>query len=145
MTRPLSLDLRERIADAIRSEDQTHPEIAARFAVSITTVERISRKLREGRSLEPGRSTGRPPVLREEHKAFIREQLEQDPFVSSYELATRFNRRFPKNRVHRSTILRAMHGAGFSFKKKRRTRRSETEPTSQRNGSRLSLARTSST
>ena len=38
--------------------------------------------------------------------------------VKDPELAARFNKRFRGTKVHRSTILRAMHDLGFSFKKK---------------------------
>lgn len=117
MTAPLSLDLRERIAAAIVAEEESHPLIAERLSVSVTTVERISRKLREGKSLEPRKPPGRRPVLEENHRARIRAEIERDPYISSYELTWRFNKRFAKNRVHRSTILRAMHQLGYSFKK----------------------------
>jgi len=111
------MDLRTRIAAAVRAAEESHTLIAERFCVSVTTVERISRKLREGQSLEPKKRPGRRRVLQDEHLAWIREQLENNPYMSSYELSARFNRRFRGNRVHRSTILRAMHELGYSFKK----------------------------
>ena len=117
MTAPLSLDLRERIAAAIDGKEESHPFIANRFAVSVTTVERISRKLRERQSLEPRKPPGRTPVLENNHLSRIRAEIVRDPYISSYKLTCRFNKRFPKQRVHRSTILRAMHKLGYSFKK----------------------------
>ncbi|MCP4905903.1 MAG: hypothetical protein GY910_13075 [bacterium] len=111
------MDLRERIAAAITAAEESHPLIAERFRVSVPTVERISRRLREGSGLKPRPKSGRPASLQEKHLAHIRRELERDPFMSSYELARRFKRFFPKHRVHRSTILRAMHDLGFSFKK----------------------------
>ena len=112
------MDLRERIAAAVEIAEESHPLIAERFGVSIATVERISRRLREGSGLQPRKSTGRPPALGDEHYEHIRRELEKDPFMSSYDLARRFKRFFPSNPVHRSTILRAMHDLGYSFKKK---------------------------
>lgn len=117
MAAPLSLDLRERIAAAVVAAEESHPLIAERFGVSVTTVERISRKQREGKSLEPRKHPGRGPALEEKHFAWIRAEVQRDPYISTYEVAGRFNKRFPKNRVHRSTILRAMHHLGYSFKK----------------------------
>ena len=117
MTAALSMDLRERIAAAINAAEESHPLIAERFGVSTTTVERISRKVREGASLDTAPRSGRPTSLGEKHLARVREELERDPYITSYELASRFNRYFPKNQVHRSTILRAMHELGFTFKK----------------------------
>lgn len=111
------MDLRERIASAIVAAEESHPLIGERFGVSVTTVERLSRKLREGKSLEARKHPGRAPVLEEKHLAGIRTEIERDSYMSSYELTHRFNKRFPKERVHRSTILRAMHQLGYSFKK----------------------------
>lgn len=125
------MDLAERIADAIRRAEESHPLIAERFSVSVTSVERISRRMREGRPLtRTEHSGGVQPLLQEQHHAYVRQQLETDPFVSSYELTARFNAQFSDLEVHRSTILRAMHAAGFSFKKKSRTRRKGTGTTS---------------
>ena len=117
MAKTLSLDLRERIGVALVEARESHPLIAVRFQVSKATVERIARKIREGRSLEPVRRPGRTPLLGDRHFAYLRTQLEKGPFMTSYDLTRRFNKRFPKNRVHRSTILRAMHQLNFSFKK----------------------------
>jgi transposase len=131
MPRALSMDLAERIASAIIRAEESHPLIAERFEVSVSTVERISRRMREGAPLtRTEHSGGAQPLLGEEHHAYIAQQLEETPFVSSYELAERFNAHFVDLQVHRSTILRAMHAAGFSFKKKSRTRRKGTVPTS---------------
>ena len=125
------MDLAERIASAIVRAEESHPLIAERFAVSVSTVERISRRMREGAPLTRTDHSGGPrPLLGEEHHGYIAQQLEETPFVSSYELTKRFNAHFADLQVHRSTILRAMHAAGFSFKKKSRTRRKGTAPTS---------------
>jgi transposase len=71
----LSADLRERICDAIAHDAlATYPDIAARFAVSLASVERLARKRREGRSLVPGVSTGRIPKVGPEQRAAF-EQL----------------------------------------------------------------------
>ena len=111
------MDLRERIAKVLGEGNETQTSIAARFKVSRVSVERIARKVREGRSLVPDSAPGAQPKLGEDERMWLRAEIERDPYVSSYDLTKVFNRRFPKNRVHRSTILRAMHALGFSFKK----------------------------
>ena len=117
MSAPLSLDLRERIAAAHAARDGTNEEIAARFSVSRTTVERLGRRVREGVGLEPGKPTGRPRALQSQHIDWIGKTLSKDPYLSSYELATKFRKRFRRVNVHRSTVLRAMHDLNFTFKK----------------------------
>ena len=75
MSAPLSLDLRERIAAAHAARDGTNEEIAARFSVSRTTVERLGRRVREGVGLEPGKPTGRPRALQSQHIDWIGKTL----------------------------------------------------------------------
>ena len=139
------MDRRERIAAAIEAREQTQVEIAARFEVSITTVERMARRLREGEGLRPRKIPGRSPKLQERHIEYLRRQLEADPYTNSYELAARFNRRFRATRVHRSTILRAMHDLGFSFKKKLPTLLNVIARTSLKSAPVSSRSRTTST
>lgn len=117
MPAPLSMDLRLRIAEAIERDQEAGDQIAARFNVSTASVSRIKAKIARGESLEPRPIPGPTPKLKPRHLEWVRAQLEADPFVTSYDLADRFNRHFRAMQVHRSTILRAMHELGFSFKK----------------------------
>jgi transposase len=64
----LSLDLRQRIADALET-GQPQARVAERFAVSVASVERIARKRREGHSLVPGASPGKAPLVGAEQRA----------------------------------------------------------------------------
>lgn len=117
MPGPLSVDLRQRIVAAIEAAEESHPLIAERFGVSVTTVERMSRRQREGKPLEARKPPGPAKRLEEKHLDWMRRVLGEERFITSYELAARFRKRFPKHAVHRSTVLRAMHELGFSFKK----------------------------
>ncbi len=117
MAAPLSSDLRERIAAAHAARDGTNEEIAERFSVSLTTVERFGRRIREGQGLEPGKPTGRPRALQSQHLEWIDKALRDDPYLTSYDLAVKFRKHFRRVKVHRSTILRAMHELEFTFKK----------------------------
>ena len=66
----LSLDLRERLAHALEA-GHTQTSIAQRFAVSLSSVERITRKRRAGQTLEPGVPPGKKPLVeREQQEAF---------------------------------------------------------------------------
>lgn len=117
MAKSHSVDLCERIAEAIREAEESYDLIAERFNVSASTVDRIARKMRTGSSFDPAPRPGRPSVLEENHRAFIREILERDPYLSSYAAADLFNKKFRANRVHRSTIFRAIRALGLTFKK----------------------------
>lgn len=66
----LSLDLRERISAALDA-GSTQPAIAERFAVSLSSVERIAARKRRGQDLAPGVSPGRPArISPDEHARF---------------------------------------------------------------------------
>ncbi len=114
------IELRERIVRAYTKLGLSAAETAATFGVSHMSVRRLAAKAAEGESLIPGVSTGRPGKLGERELAWIRKQLEADPYPTSYALKSLYNRKFRSNQVHRSTILRAMHSLGYTFKKKRR-------------------------
>lgn len=59
---------------------------------------------------------GPKPRLMEVHFEWLRARTAESPFLSTYELAPLFNEEFPEVAVHRSTILRALHRLGLSFK-----------------------------
>lgn len=124
------MDLRKRIADAYLECDGTNGEIAARFGVSIPTVERLGRRVREGTGLVPLPRPGRPRLLNERHHKWIVSELTRDPYITSYELTRRFRTRHRSVDIHRSTILRAMRDVGYSFKKRLRTHLSVIDVTS---------------
>lgn len=114
------IELRERIVRAHAELGLRPAEIAETFAVSDASVRRLIEKVENGESLEPGVGSGRPAKLGEDELDWLRGELEADPYLTSYELSARYNRAFRSNQVHRSTILRAMHALGYTFKKRRR-------------------------
>jgi transposase len=76
MTRPLSMDLRERVVAAVAG-GKSGRAVASRFGVAVSSVVKWSRRYRATRSVAPGKMGGhRKPVLAP-HRAFIMEQLRQ--------------------------------------------------------------------
>ena len=114
----LPLELRTRIVDAHLDQGLSFEEIADLFGVGLSTVRRYVLKHSRGESLVPRTSPGAQPKLGEKELAWLKERIDEDPHLSSYDLAAKYNRRFKKNRVHRSTILRAIHRLGFTHKKR---------------------------
>ena len=97
-------------------------EIVDTFAVSRNSVVRYVAKHRQGRSLEPSVPPGAEPKLGVQEYDWLRAEIKSNPYRTSYELTAKFNREFRSNRVHRSTILRAMHKLGYTYKKRPRSR-----------------------
>ena len=61
--RAYSLDLRRRVVDACHS-GQTERQVADRFCLSLSSVQRYKRQAREGQTLAPKPWPGRAPVIK---------------------------------------------------------------------------------
>ena len=95
-----SVDLRERVADAVLQDGLTWAATARLFRLSVASVGRFVLARRTGRDLTPGHSSGRPPRFDSPEKlAALRAQLEAEPDLSLVERAER---------------LRQEHGIGVS-------------------------------
>ena len=122
----LSLDLRERVADALEA-GQTQTSIAERFAVSLSSVERIARKRRAGHGLEPGVPPGKKPlVAQEQHEAFAQLAASR-PDWTLQTLAQAWQEQGGKA-LSQATTSRTLRRNGFSFKKSAVSPTSETKP-----------------
>lgn len=76
MVRPLSMDLRTRIASALR-DGMTVRAAAARFGVSAATAVRIGQRDRAGKGLMPAKIGGYvKPILRDAAADAVRERLQ---------------------------------------------------------------------
>jgi len=121
----LSQDLKERIVRSVIDAGLTQAETSRRLMVTEATVSRTMQAFRERGTVAPVEFTPGPaPKLQEEHLEWLRDQVEQSPFLSTYELTPMFNEAFPEVSVHRSTILRALHRLSLSVKKRPASRRS---------------------
>jgi putative transposase len=120
MPASIPIELRERIVRAHVERGMGLREIAELFAVGYSSVWRYISKHENGEDLEPGVAPGAQPKLTASQRSWLKKEIEDDPYLTSHELSARYNRRFRSNRVHRSTILRAMRALGFTHKKKRR-------------------------
>lgn len=119
MAANLSHDLKTRIVDSVLEDGLSQSSTARRFAVSESTVSRLMAMIRERGSVEvPDFVPGPKPRLKEKHFEWLRQRLQESPFLSTYELTPLFNEAFPEVAVHRSTILRTLHNLGLSVKKK---------------------------
>lgn len=119
MPAALPVELRQRIVQAHAHREMTAFEIAAVFQVGLTSVKRFVAKAARGISLQPRSPPGAKPKLSDEELAWLNRQVDTNPYLTSYELCGLYNRAHPRNRVHRSTILRAMHKLGLTHKKRR--------------------------
>jgi transposase len=114
-----SLDLRLKVLDAL---DRGIPrkEVVRTFGVSMPTLERYLRRRREGAGLAPGRSPGRTPSIcaSVEERRMLWAQLEENDEATLERHCELWEKR-RRVRVSVSTMSRAVHKLGWTFKKSR--------------------------
>ena len=85
MTRPLSMDLRERAVAAVLA-GETCRSVAARFSIAVSSVVKWSQRHRATGSVAAGKMGGHRKRVLEPHRAFILEQIAQTPHVTLHRL-----------------------------------------------------------
>ncbi len=88
--KPLSLDLRKRIVAAYERGEGSQQEMALRFGVGTSTVERLLKQWRQTGSLEPQKQGGSEPIVSQEQQSQVEQWLEEDPDLTQNDLAQRF-------------------------------------------------------
>ena len=114
MPRPLSMDLRERIADAIHS-GLSRNAAAARFSIAPSTAIKLMQALAKTGSLEPKQMGGHREAILAPHEATVRALVEETPDATLAEL--RLALRKQKIKVGRSALAAFLAKLGLSFKK----------------------------
>ena len=74
--RPYSVDLRQRIVHAVLHEGQTQPQVAARFDVSLSSVQRYARLHKEQHTLYAKPLPGRKPAISKEQEPQLQRLLQ---------------------------------------------------------------------
>jgi transposase len=85
--KPISNDLRLRIIEVLQENEETQPEIAERFSVSLSFVEKLWHRFRETGSYEPKPHGGGRKRVLAECEAFIREEVKKQPDLTLAELS----------------------------------------------------------
>lgn len=119
MPAPLSLDLRRRILDAVLTGSATQAAVAERFAVHVSTVERLLQRYRATGSVAPAATTPGPPrSLSEADDRHIAEIVEAQCDLTLAEIAERFEEATGRP-VHPKAVERSLTRSEVTRKKKR--------------------------
>jgi putative transposase len=114
MTRPLSIDLRERVVAAVAGGESSR-RVASRFGVAVSSVVKWSQRYRATGSVAPGKMGGhRKPVLAP-HRAFIMERLGHTPHLTLHALKDELAARGVK--VSHNAVWLFLQREGLRFKK----------------------------
>ena len=73
--------LRRKIVEAVQQRRMNKSEAARAFGVSLSSVKRYTKAVREGRSLSPGKAKGKRPTLDEKARRLLEAHLEERPFA----------------------------------------------------------------
>src|ERR687894_435382 len=119
-----SLDLRKKIVEAKQRGTSTS-EVARTFGVGVSTVKRYAATAREGRSLTPKKRPGSKPKMDEAAVRLLEADLRERP-TATLPQRREFLRRAAGLSVSDSTVSRMLKRLGFSRKKDRWERVSET-------------------
>jgi transposase len=117
MSKPYSLDLRDRVVAAVETGGLSRHQAAARFGVAVSTAVHWVRRYRSTGSVAPSQIGGyKPRTLRGDHAEWLIARCREKDFTISQlveELqATR------GLRVDRHSVWEFLHAEGLSFKKK---------------------------
>ena len=120
-----SEDLRQKIVEALERRPMNKSEAARAFGVSLSSVKRYAKAVREGRSLSPGKAPGKRPKLDEKARRLLEANVEERPFAKLKD-RQEYLERVAGVRVSESTLSRALRQMGFGRKKGRWVRVSAT-------------------
>lgn len=113
-----SLDLREKIVESYEAGGITQRQLAAQFRVSTFFVVKVLGLHRRGENLAAKRRGGRvKPILTEQMREYLRDQLRAQNDLSLSELSDRINKRFGLT-VSTPTLCRALKKMNLRRKKR---------------------------
>lgn len=112
--RAYSEDLRKKIVTAIE-RGMPKAQAARLFDVSLSSVKRYSRTARQGESLKPRKSTGRPRKVDETAQVLLEKDVEERPSATIGQRCS-FLEHVTGRELSDSTVRRLMKRLGFTQK-----------------------------
>ena len=117
MSKPYSLDLRDRVVAAVEKDGLSRHQAAARFGVAVSTAVHWVRRYRSTGSVAPSKIGGyKPRILRGEHAEWLIARCREKAFTIS--LLVEELRAVRGLKVDRHSVWEFLHAEGLSFKKK---------------------------
>lgn len=136
MPEPHPIELRERVVKTYESGEGTYEEVAAWFRVGEASVRRWVKQYRDRGMVTPKpHGGGRAPEVGAFELTLL---LMEMPDANAGELTAAYNRRRRSSeRVHVSSMKRALYRAGYVVKKNESVRSNSFVSTSSRSGARI--------
>ena len=116
--KPISNDLRRRIIEVIQENEESQPEIAERFSVSLSMVEKLWHRFRATGSYEALPHSGGRRRLLETAEEFIRSEVSARPDITLAELSAKVASEKNQPPVSLSTISEELRRLELPRKKR---------------------------
>ena len=116
--KPISNDLRRRIIEAIQENEESQPEIAERFSVALSTVEKLWHRFRVTGSYESQPHSGGRLRLLQSEEAEIRAAVAAQPDITLAELTECVAQRKNQPPVSLMTMSNELGRLGLPRKKR---------------------------
>jgi len=116
MARPLSMDLRNRIAAAVNG-GESRQSAARRFLVSASCVIKLMQRLRETGSVAPGQMGGWKDYALADHETLVRALIKEQPDLTLEELRDELAKEGIQ--IGRSSVDRFLKARELTLKKSR--------------------------
>ena len=116
--KPISNDLRRRIIEAIQENEESQPEIAERFSVALSTVEKLWHRFRTTGSYEPLPYSGGRARLLEADEELIRSEVAAQPDITLAELTAKVAKQSHQPPVSLMTMSDQLRRLGLPRKKR---------------------------
>lgn len=136
-TKPLPIELRQRVVDAYKAKEGSLEEVAMRFKVSPSSLQRWLRLDRAGKTLKPlprKGGGGKNQKLFAQHFLAIERWIEAEPDLYLYELSDKLRQEFDVD-VSCPHLCRVLKRMKLNRKKKRSRTPISNSPTSKANAS----------
>jgi len=113
--KPISSDLRRRIIEIIQENEETQPEIAERFAVSLSFVEKLWHRFRSTGSYEALASGGGRERLLKDEEELIRAEVKTRPDITLVDSLTALVIRIGETNAALDELLRNRQSGNWAF------------------------------
>jgi transposase len=116
--KPISNDLRRRIIEAIQDNEQSQPEIAERFSVGLSTVEKLWHRFRTTGSYQALPHSGGRARLLAADEQLLRAEVAASPDITLSELSATVAMQTNQPPVSLSTLSEELRRLGLPRKKR---------------------------
>ncbi|CAG8678754.1 32975_t:CDS:2, partial [Racocetra persica] len=114
----ISFEKRKKIIDDVNNKGISIRKVAANYRLAPSTVDDIVKRFdREDQIALKSRGGDKRSILNEQHKEFLRDAIEEEPWLAICDLTQKLLSRFPDVKLSDRTVFRYVKDLGFTLKR----------------------------